>query len=319
MTRLRLAVAGLLAALSLPAAGFVRETTVPQHPESGLCLWRADRHVTVQINAGSAAAHGTPPCGDAATAEALAANSLAAWGGATVAGQGGPCTDLSITAGATTTLTAIGRDGVNLLVFRSGLCSDLPASEPCLATPGACAAATNCWEHGITIIGLTTTTFDTATGEILDSDVEINGWDGTTTHNTRSQYLTCGAGLPACTAPLQSVCVNEDVGSVVTHEAGHLLGLDHTCQYPAPFDSCTAPGANSHTMDPYGQLGDTGKRVLSQDDVAGVCAIYPVGGPTATCRPPPPRAAGGCQTGAGGGEVALLLAGLALLRRMSRK
>ncbi len=318
MSRIRLAVALALAAAGTPAHGFVRETTTPYHPENGLCLWWADRQVTFHVNATSAAVYGTPPCGDAAAAEALAYASVPTWNTATRTGDAHPCTDLTYVAAAPMTLTVIGWDGVNLVVFRSGQCSDLPDTDPCRSSPGACAAKYDCWEHDIGTIALTTTTFDASSGRIIDSDVELNGWDGNTSHNAFSQYLTCVSGVPACTRPLETGCVNEDVGSIVTHEAGHMLGLDHTCQYPAPYDSCTPPGLGSHTMDPYGILGDTGKRVLSQDDVAGVCAVYPAGGPTATCETQQ-RRSGGCGTGGGAGAAALLLLVAPLVRRMLRK
>jgi hypothetical protein len=327
VNRARAVAVVLLAAVGAPAWGFVRETTTPYHPETGQCLWRRDRHVTFQVNATSAATYGAAPCGDSTAAEQLAEQSIPAWNSATRTGDTTPCTDVDFAPGPATTITAVGLDGVNLVVFRSGQCAAVSASDPCWSSPGACATKYDCWEHDISIIGLTTTTFDTATGEILDSDVEINGWGGGSTVSTSNEYLTCVAAVPACTGPGQSSCVWEDVGGAVTHEAGHVLGLDHTCQYPPPYDSCTSPGFGSHTMDPYGTAGSTSKRVLSQDDVAGVCAIYPVGGPTATCSQSAPsasqKASGGCASGTGGGALALLLASLGLvgprLRRGARR
>ena len=53
-----------------------------------------------------------------------------------------------------------------------------------------------------------------------------------------------------------------DLDSLLTHEAGHLLGLGHTQDRAA-------------TMFPGYTRGSTGLRSLGYDDVSGLCAIYP--------------------------------------------
>lgn len=91
-------------------------------------------------------------------------------------------------------------------------------------------------------VGLTTISSNERTGDILDADIEING-----------------------TAPLSSTDAvppdRYDLLSVLTHEAGHFLGLAHSM----------APGA---TMQPVFSPGND-YRVLTEDDIAGICAIYP--------------------------------------------
>ncbi|MGE5597572.1 MAG: matrixin family metalloprotease [Hyphomicrobiales bacterium] len=63
-----------------------------------------------------------------------------------------------------------------------------------------------------------------------------------------------------------------DVQSVVLHEAGHLAGLEHSCQ---PFiGSCTS-GENTAVMFPRYQGIH---RELEPDDVAGIAALYPANG-----------------------------------------
>jgi len=308
-----------LVALALLAGGgsalaFVRETTTPRHPETGVCLWWGKRQVSFQVNATTTMA---APCQDPVAAQALTVASIRTWNGATRSGDTAPCTDFTFVDGGPTTKIAIdAKDGVNLVVFRQGLCDDpafVPANEPC-HSKGACSGIYNCWEHDLATIALTTTSYDTTTGEILDADVELNGWSGSTTTPTGS-FLTCG-GATVCGSPPYSGppgCRWIDVGEVTTHEAGHMLGLDHTCQYPAPYDSCSA---GITTMDPDINGGETAKRVLSQDDVAGVCTIYPAGGPTATCVKPGAKSHGGCAAaGTSGGVPALLALGVALWRR----
>lgn len=94
-------------------------------------------------------------------------------------------------------------------------------------------------------LGLTTVTFDPDTGEIFDADMEINA----------TVPLAVSDPVPPNAYDLQSI---------MTHESGHFLGLAHT------------PDSDA-TMYAYYTLGSTTKRVLSPDDMAGICSIYPPG------------------------------------------
>jgi hypothetical protein len=94
-------------------------------------------------------------------------------------------------------------------------------------------------------LALTTVSYDSNTGEILDADVEVNGTGG----NITNGRPTDGADLP----------------SIITHEVGHFLGLDHS---PKP----------SATMFITYKAASGNLRVLDPDDVAGVCTIYPPAG-----------------------------------------
>ena len=153
-------------------------------------------------------------------------------------------------------------------------------------------------------LALTTVTFNVETGEIFDADVEIN---------SVGSPLTLGDGN-----------IQADLDSIVTHEAGHFLGLSHSCDAVA-------------TMYAYYQLGDTKLRSLESDDIAGICEIYPPGTSTTSCDPTPrhgfspdcgsdPDDKGCCATAPGrpdrngtGAIVALVaLAGVAVARRRSR-
>jgi hypothetical protein len=303
MTRsVRLVVAAALVAAGLPASAFVRETTTPGQPATGLCLWWRDRQVTYRVNAATAA---TAPCGSAAAAEESAAAGLATWG----AGASASCTDFSFAHGAASTTTRVGRDGQNLIVFRARPCNEIP----CSGKPGECAARFNCWEHDQDTIALTTLSFDSATGEIWDADIEMNGWDGVTP--PAGHYFTCGGpGLDPCGAYGASGCNDVDVQAVVAHESGHMLGLDHVCQYAShdPEGSCATDSVMVQTV------GSVSQRALAPDDVNGVCAMYPTGAPALTCLAggavPPPKSggAGGCSSAGGAGWLALLaLAALA--------
>lgn len=95
-----------------------------------------------------------------------------------------------------------------------------------------------------------------------------------------------------------------DIQNTVTHEAGHMLGLDHDA-------------VEDSTMQAEAALGETSKRTLHSDDLEGLCTIYPV-------APIPPAADddGCCSTVTSAADhsaatwvVALLLAVAALRRR----
>lgn len=148
---------------------------------------------------------------------------------------------------------------------------------------------------------LTTVFFESTTGEIYDADVEINA------EIDRLELDDPGAGI--------------DLGSILTHEVGHFLGLAHS-------DTSAA------VMRPYYTPRRDNLRILNEDDVAGICATYPPGRETKSdrclprhgfadaCSFEPLQASGGCQAhgSAGGGGLAAALSGLALvLARLRRR
>jgi hypothetical protein len=133
--------------------------------------------------------------------------------------------------------------------------------------------------------------------------VAPNGW-----------YFTCGTG-PRCGTYGQDGCAYVDLQSNATHEVGHFIGLAHPCQLSP--NNCTVDD-RPLVMYPAATPGDTSKRVLTADDRAGVCAIYPVGGPTSTCGSQQKSGGGGCASGEAGGILSALLA-LAALARHARK
>lgn len=93
-------------------------------------------------------------------------------------------------------------------------------------------------------VGLTTVRFDTETGDLWDADIELNGYS-----------VTLSVGDPI---------TGDDLLSVLTHEAGHFLGLSHSSDPTASMKPVYDPVHDGATF-----------RSLSKDDVAGICAIYP--------------------------------------------
>ncbi|XXT14797.1 matrixin family metalloprotease [Sorangium sp. So ce429] len=80
-----------------------------------------------------------------------------------------------------------------------------------------------------------------------------------------------------------------DAASIATHEQGHFLGLGHT----------NVRGATMLGFYP----GGTSARTLEEDDIEGVCALYPIGG-TAVASSGATAGAGGVAGGGGAGGVA---------------
>lgn len=151
------------------------------------------------------------------------------------------------------------------------------------------------WSYGVeaeNAIALTTTQFNPTTGEIYDSDVELN---------SQNSNFTTGLDF-----------VDIDLPSVVQHESGHFLGLAHT-----PVSTATMYA----TLD----SGEISKRILDPDDVAGICAAYPPGYLDPNCDPEPRHGfstecnftSGGCSVAASSttrhhNSLASLVAGLCL-------
>lgn len=93
------------------------------------------------------------------------------------------------------------------------------------------------------MIALTTLTYDKFTGQIVDADIELNDWNFYFTTTTIKEDIVI------------------DVQNTMTHEIGHMLGLDHS-------------DVAESTMYETAPSGDTKKRDLHKDDIDGVCHIY---------------------------------------------
>jgi MYXO-CTERM domain-containing protein len=203
-----------------------------------------------------------------------------------------------------------GNDAYNVLVFRKQWCDP---SQPALCEPGAL-AITSVFAHA-------------QTGVITNADIEVNAdpssafeWADLDVDPDFSKY---------------------DLQNALTHEMGHLIGLDHDCYtagsdatrmtdnngQPVP-DCDDAPAAVlADTMFTSATPGDLIKRTLAPDDVQAVCDIYPLAADPNLCPPPPTPGAEGGDSGcacavarprSAPGAVAMLLVGLALALRSRR-
>lgn len=203
-----------------------------------------------------------------------------------------------------------GQHNANLVLFRTRSCPLVaPPDDPCLKQ-GGCGNLYDCWDHGDGAIATTTTTSNLFTGQIEDSDTELND----APHAAGSRFVFTAVDGPPCSDPNQTGCVWFDVQNTMTHEAGHSLGLAHTPD----------PNAAMYATAPQGQIS---KRVLGSDDIQAICDIYPKGARTVTCVNDPitltetGASNGGCgcsQAQTGPGAVVGALALLLQMKRRSR-
>ena len=183
----------------------------------------------------------------------------------------------------------------NLVLFRLQLCSAVvPPGDSCVAA-GNCGNAHDCWDHGSTVVALTTSSYIVSSGELLDADVEMNAASATPTI----------VDSPPCSpGGISTSCVANDVQNAVTHEIGHFLGLAHSPD----------PSSTMYTSEP---LGETSKRVLDTGSKQFVCDVYPAGQVSKDCAPS--SSSSGCSSAGDPGALApgILLLLLALAGRRS--
>ena len=300
---------GALAALILcfPASAFAYKRSVNT---GGLCTWWSTRGHSFQIDA-----QGTPDVPGLAAFTAIR-KSLLTWSQVTCSDLSFP--DLGLSQNPKDRVVGYfpGQFNRNLILFRTKRCGAVvPAGDPCHSA-GGCGNAYDCWDenvHGDGVIATTTTTSNRFTGQINDSDIELN--DSVATDGTKITFTAVDG--PPCTSPNQTGCVDVDVQNTVTHESGHSIGLDHS----------TDPNATMYATAPEGEVS---KRVLGADDIQAVCDIYPKGARTVTCADDPialtesaSTNGGGCgcthaQTGPGA-ALGMVLLLLQMSRRSSRK
>lgn len=161
----------------------------------------------------------------------------------------------------------------------------------------------------------------TADGRIIDADIELNAV---------ANYFYDADKKPTPSPGQRKL---SDLWNTLTHEMGHMIGLEHTCKR-VPFDSmpsCTRDGTGATviscstvesgrltnptyqsiydtTMYPTADPQETKKRLPKADDVSGVVNTYPSGNDPNSCVIPDvynaSMSTGGCSTAttAGGGQ-----------------
>jgi len=126
-----------------------------------------------------------------------------------------------------------GNDSLNLIVWRETVWKQIGYDEK--------------------VIAITTTWFDTSNGNIINSDMELNGVN----------FSWRIVGPANCIPEIDRNVV--DVQNIVTHETGHMLGLadimDTACKDVTMFYASSSC--------------DTKRRDPTQDDITGLSTLYP--------------------------------------------
>jgi MYXO-CTERM domain-containing protein len=177
-------------------------------------------------------------------------------------------------------------DGVNTIKFRGDRwChpNDAQQKDVCYSSAAA----------GITTVFYVQDGSDKA-GDILDADIELNDINFTF------------ANLPT-TAMADPARPFADLENTLTHELGHLQGLDHTCtdaatpsqEYVGDTPSDKPPycdklfmlpadqqrAIKGATMYNFASPGEISKRMVQADDVAGIVDAYAPASDPGSCKP----------------------------------
>jgi hypothetical protein len=128
------------------------------------------------------------------------------------------------------------------------------------------------WTHAPSVIALTTTTYGTRSGEIIDADIEFNS-ESFTFRNLPDCCPGCG---------LDGECNYMDLSNTAVHEIGHVLGLGHPDDWMDIDPSCSSAA----TMCATAALGSTDKRSLACDDRNAIVFKYPAGEANQYCEQP---------------------------------
>ena len=182
----------------------------------------------------------------------------------------------------------VGDDQVNMVIFRE--------QEWC--RPPVDGEPKKCYRKeagGVTVATFINDVSSDNNGNIVDADIELNAVNFAITHNSQ----TLGSGPAA------------DLANILTHEVGHLMGLHHTCFDPTgsdpryndengvPIPICNedtnSAKVKDATMYNFNEPGETKKSSPEPDDIAGVCAAYPIGNDPNSCEVPDASSGGCCS------------------------
>jgi MYXO-CTERM domain-containing protein len=133
-----------------------------------------------------------------------------------------------------------------------------PWKDPCAESGG----------YDPSAFAVTVVWHNTSTGEIFDADMMINDRLATGS-NAGGPYAICpDTGCPSGNPG------PADLQSIVTHEAGHFIGIGHS-------------DVEEATMFATAERDSVDKRTLAADDIEAVCDIYPPGNLDSSCNAAP--------------------------------
>jgi hypothetical protein len=243
---------------SRPAEAYVRTTTEMGHT----MRWSYPPVIDVELYTAN-----PPPYLDEETLIAAVTSAAETWSRTKL-----NCTNLEISLHPVGEESApVAYDSTNRITFRR----DIWHKVPCDPTMDLCGL------YDPNAIALTSVFARKRDGRILDSDMELNAVDFVWADVVRD-----GGDLTYMERRLH------DLQNVLTHEFGHLIGLDHNCYVkdanpggrpndhlgtPVPNCSNAPASVRAATMFNSAAQRDVSKRDLSDDDIQAVCEVYPVG------------------------------------------
>ena len=255
--------------------------------------------------------HSVPVTPDSAATTALPAahvftiiaNSMTTWSTGVAA-----CSDMKMI-NQPPKASEVGRDNVNLVKFR-----DTTWGRPAIGNDPA--RTYNPQAAAITTVIYVNDKNSSRDGAIIDADVEVNGVDFAISEN-------CTPGQPGtCQTMKTGNLTAAELQNTLTHELGHLQGLEHPCRVmgdPERVDDqgaavplCSGnlpPKITEATMYNFQDSGETKKETLSDDDIQAICTVYPPD-------------SGGCCSVAGRGarpDVGVVLAAATVLTLRRRR
>lgn len=204
----------------------------------------------------------------------------------------------------------VGNDKVNVIKLRdTSWCRPASGKDPmrCYSSQAA----------GITTAVYVNDPNSDRDGAILDADIELNGVN----------FAISVGGVTRSTQPCRS-----ELQNTLTHELGHLHGLEHPCKAngdpdridhrgnPVPFcdDPDIDPEIPKATMYNFQACGESTKATLHPDDIQAICDIYSVSKDPGTCEPVG-KTGGGCCNASGVPGASFFLAGMTALLLLRRR
>jgi MYXO-CTERM domain-containing protein len=195
------------------------------------------------------------------------------------------CSYLTLKKGATAK-KEVGKDYTNVIKIRdSSWCRPKIKDDPARCYSEAAA--------GITTAVYVDDGRSSRDGAIVDADIEINGVN----------FAVSNGGVTLSTEGCKAELLN-----TLTHELGHLVGLEHPCLASGdpqrvddlghPVPSCGVPNdpkITEATMYNFQDCGETKKESLEADDIGFLCKVYPKAEDPSTCAAVEPSVPGCCS------------------------